>query len=71
MTESNFRTYLADTHPLTFDRTSGILIVQTPDSLTAEVLARRFHTTIMRTVHNLNLAVDGIPIQDMQFRCRR
>jgi hypothetical protein len=71
MTESNFRTYLYDTHPLTFDRSRGILFVQTPDPLTAEVLPHRFHTTIMRTVHNLRLYVEDVPIQDVQFRSGR
>ena len=59
------------TYPLAFDRIRGILIVQTPDPLTAEVLAHRFHTTIMRTVHNLQLAIDDVPIQDVQSQSKR
>jgi len=51
------------TYAVAFDRTRGILFVQTPDPLSAEVLAHRFHTTIMRTVHNLQLALGGVPIQ--------
>ena len=39
--------------------------------LTARVLAHRFHTTIMRTAHNLQLALDGVPVQDVQFQSRR
>ena len=49
----------------------GILFVQTPDPLTAEVRAHRFHTTIMRTIHNLQLALESVPIQDVQFQSRR
>jgi hypothetical protein len=40
MTESNFRSYLYDTHLLIFDRSRGILFVQTPDPFTAEAFAR-------------------------------
>ena len=40
-------------------------------TLRAEVLAHRFHTTIMRAVHNLQLSVDDVPIQDVQFQSRR
>ena len=71
MTESNFRTYYHDARPLTFDRSREFLLVQTPDPRTAEILAQRFHTTIMRTVHNLHLAIDDVPIQDAQFKSRR
>ena len=60
-----------ETYPLAFDRTRGILIVEAPDPLTAEVLAHRFHTTIMRAVHNLHLALDDVPVQDIQFQSRR
>ena len=56
---------------ITNDRNTAILFVQTPDPLTAEVLAHRFHTTIMRTVHNLQFACHGVPILDVQFQSRR
>lgn len=44
MTESNFRTYLSDTHALAFDRSRGVLILETANPLTTEILARRFCT---------------------------
>jgi hypothetical protein len=71
MTESNFRTYIADTHPLTFDGSSGILCVQASNPLAAEILTRRFHTTIKRAVHNLQLAIGDAPIQDMRSQPTR
>jgi hypothetical protein len=55
---------------LAFDRSRGILFLQTRDPLTAEVLAQRFQTTIMRAVHNLQLSVHDVPIQDVQFQPR-
>jgi len=70
MTDSNFRTYVGEAHPLPFDRNRGILIVQTPNALTTETLAHRFRTTIMRTIRDLQLAFDGIPVQDVQFESR-
>ena len=71
MTESNFRTYVSDTHALAFDRSRGLLILQTPNPLTTDILARHFRTTIMRSIRDLQAAFDGIPIQDVQFQSRR
>ena len=31
----------------------------------------RFHTTIMRAVHNLHRAAEDVPIQDVGFQSRR
>ena len=62
MTDFNFRTYIADTYALAFDENLGILVLQSPNLLTAETLAHRFRTTIMRTVRNLQPAFDGVPI---------
>ena len=71
MTEANFRTYISDTYALAFDRSRGILFVQTPDPLTAEVLAHPLHITIIRTVHNLHPSFEGVPVQDVQLQSRR
>jgi len=71
MNRSNFDVYVRDTHPLAFDRNLGILIIQTPSPQTTEVLRRQFHTVIMRTVHELGLRIEGVPIQDVQFQARR
>jgi len=38
--------------------------------MNAVLLAHRFHTTIARTAHNLELAIDGVPIQDVQVQFR-
>jgi hypothetical protein len=70
MTELNFRTYLSDTHALAFHRGRGVLIVQTPNPLTTETLAHRFRPTIVRTIRNLQLAFDEVPVQDVQFQSR-
>jgi hypothetical protein len=35
------------------------------------VCSHRFHTIIKRTVHNLQLAIDDVPVQDVQFQSRR
>jgi hypothetical protein len=71
ITKSNFRTYLSDTHALAFDRNSGMLVIETPNPLTAEILSGRFRTIIMRTILDLRLGFDGILIQDVQFQSRR
>jgi hypothetical protein len=40
-------------------------------ALATSLLAHRFHTTIMRTAHNLHLAFHGVPLLDVQFQSRR
>ena len=71
MMEYNFTTYISDTDSLAFDRCRGILIVQTPNPLTSHTVAGRFRTTIVRTIRNLSLALDGVAVQDVQFQSRR
>jgi hypothetical protein len=71
MNRSNFDLYVRDTHPLAFDRNLGILIIQTPSPRTTEVLRRQFHTVIMRTIHELALRIQGVPVNDVQFQARR
>lgn len=71
MNRSNFDLYVRDTHPLAFDRNLGILIIQTPSPQTTQVLRRQFHTVIMRTIHELALRIQGVPVQDVQFQARR
>ena len=53
------------------DRSRGILIIQTPNPLTTETLAHRFRSTILRAMHNPQLAFGGVPVQDVQFESRR
>ena len=71
MNRSNFDLYVRDTHPLAFDQNLGILIIQTPSPQTTEVLRRQFHTVIMRTIHELALRIQGVPVNDVQFQARR
>jgi len=63
--------HYSDTHALAFDHSRGILIIQTPNPLTTETLAHGFRTTILRPIHNLQLAFCGVPVQDAQFHSRR
>jgi len=71
MTESNFRTYIANTYALAFDRDLGLLVVQTPNPLTSLSLRRQFHPTIMRTIRQLDLRFHGLPVNDVQFQSKR
>jgi len=64
------KTYLSDTHALAFGRSGSILIVQTPNPVTTEVLNSRFRTTVMRTVTGLEIAFDGVPVHDVQSQSR-
>jgi hypothetical protein len=48
-----------------------MLVIETPNPLTAEILSGRFRTIIMRTILDLRLGFDGILIQDVQFQFRR
>ena len=71
MTEPNFRMYIARTYALAFDATRQTLIIETPDPLTSLSLHGHLHSTIVRTIHDLHLCFDGIPISDVQFQSRR
>jgi len=55
MTDSKFRTYIADSYTLAFDGNLGILVIQIPNPLNSLSLRRRFRLTIMRTIHQLDL----------------
>ena len=71
MTDCNFRTLIADTYALAFDENLGILVVQAPNPLNSLSLRRRFHLTIMRTIHQLDLRFRGLPVNDVQLQSRR
>jgi hypothetical protein len=71
MTDSNFRTYIADTYAFAFDENLGILVVQNPNPLTTLSLRRQFRLTIMRTSQQLDLPFHGVPVHEAQFQSRR
>jgi len=71
MTESNFRTHIADTYALAFDGNLGILVVQIPNPLNSLSLHRQFHRPIVRTIRNLQPAFDDVPVQHIEFQSRR
>ena len=39
-------------------------------ALAASLLSRRFHTTIMRAAHNLQLVFDGVPVHNVRYQSR-
>ncbi len=67
MTDCNFRTLIADTYAVGFDENLGILVVQTPNPLHSLSVRRRFHLTIMRTIHQLDLRFHGVPAHEAQL----
>ncbi len=71
MTRENFRTYIKDTHAIAFDRDLGILIIQTPNPLTSQMLAQQFYAVIVRTLREANAAIHGVPAIDVDFQSRR
>lgn len=71
MTDANFRTYVAPTHALAFDAMRQTLIIETPNPLTSLSLRGQFYATIIRTLHDLHLSFDGVPISQVQFQSRR
>ncbi len=68
MTDSNFRTCIADTYALAFDGNLGMLIIPTPNPLTTETLTHGFRATMLRNMCNLQVAVDGLPGEDVRFQ---
>lgn len=71
MTAANFQTYFSDTHGLAFDPNLCMLVIQTPNPLTTEVLRGQFYGLIMRTIKNAGLKIDGVPISFVDFQSRR
>ena len=49
----------------------GLRQIQETQKRSAAVLPDRLLTTIKRTVHNLHLAIDDVPMQCVQFQSRR
>jgi len=59
MTDSNFRSYVGEAHPLTFDRNRSIMIVQTRNPLTTEIITGRFRTQACDRVGSPMLCLGG------------
>jgi len=67
MTESNYGTYIADSQAISFDRDTGILLVEAPNPLVAGQLNNYFGMTIRRAIATTNASVQGIPIAAVEF----
>jgi hypothetical protein len=65
------RSCVSETHRLPFDRNSGILIVQTPNALTTEMLGRRWLPTTRRVIRRAQMRLQGVPVQEVWFQSRR
>jgi hypothetical protein len=59
MTDCKFRTYVAEAHPLAFDRSRGIVIVQTRNPLTTGIIIPRFPTQACDRVGSPKLPLGG------------
>jgi hypothetical protein len=66
-TPGNYRTYIANTYAMEFDPDLAALTVVAPSPLIARELATTYHQYIIRELYDTGAAVDGVPIQDVDF----
>ena len=71
MTESNYRTCIADTQALAFNRDTGTLLVEAPSPLVANQLNNYFQMTMRRAVAGIGVSLQGVPIAMVEFVSRR
>ena len=67
MTESNYGTYIADTQAISFDRDTGILLVEAPNPLVAGQLNNYFAMTIRRAIATTGVSIDSVAIAAVDF----
>jgi hypothetical protein len=67
MTQANYAVFVADTQAISFDRDTGVLLVETPTPLVAAKLNNHLQMTIMRTVASTDVSVRGVRIVAVEF----
>jgi len=71
MTPANYRTYFTGTTPTAYDPTTRTLTVEAPNPLIATCLERQFSQLVTRAAAELDIRIDGSPIQAVTYTARR
>jgi hypothetical protein len=64
---SNYDSYVEDTHAIAFDRTSGTLTVQAPDYVVADHLNRYFTRSLRWAIADAKPSIPGVRIYAVHF----
>jgi hypothetical protein len=67
---SNYSTYIADAHPISFDRDTGTLLVEASSPLAANQLNNYFAMTVTRATANTDASIHGVPVASVEFTAR-